>query len=163
MKVSRNNYKNRAKKPQQQNSKWYNAECTNLKSRLKNQAKLMAANPRDPYIRGQYNKVKKLYRKTVKMAKRQHETTMIATLQEKASNPKEFWAFLKKINKGNSVDLSNCNAPGPNEWLHHFSSLNALDPSAVKTAIEHVNNVIEEVESVSNAPETPPSPLMAKI
>ena len=162
MKVSRNNHKNRAKKPQQQNSKWYNAECTNLKSRLKNQAKLMAANPRDPYIRGQYNKVKKTYRKTVKMAKRQYETEMITSLQEKASNPKEFWAFLKKINKGNNVDLTNSNAPGSDDWFRHFSSLNALDPSAVKPVTEHANNVIEEVNSVLNTQDSTTSPLMTK-
>ena len=161
MKISHSKQKC-VKKPKQQNCKWYDAECTSLKNRLKNQARLLISNPKDSYIRGQYNKAKKLYRKTVKMAKRQYEIEMITSLQEKANNPKEFWAFLKKINKGTSIDLSNSNIPSPDEWFQHFSSLNALDPSGIKPVTEQVNNVIQEVETNLNCQVDTPSSIMAK-
>ena len=84
-------------------------------------------------------------------------------LQEKASCPKEFWSFLKKIGKQTNTDQSNSNAPNPDEWLQHFTSLNALDPSAVKPVKEEVDKLIQEVEDRLSSPQGAPSPLMTEM
>ena len=64
MKVSRIKPKFQPVKTKEKSCKWYNSECSGLKTRLKNQACLLMKNPKDPFIRGQYNKTKKMYRKT---------------------------------------------------------------------------------------------------
>ena len=157
MKVSRVRPKPQSTKTQSKSCKWYSSECSSLKTRLKNQARLIMKNPKDPFIRGQYTKTKKLYRKTVKLAKQQYEVETIKTLQEKASNPKEFWKFLKKIDKHNA-NLANNNSPDQEEWLQHFTSLNSLDPSAIKPVNEGVDKIIQEVETkLSNLSDTPSS------
>ena len=65
MKVTKNKPKQPPKKSKSKGYKWYNSECTNLKNRLQNQARLLTKNPKDSYILGQYNKTKKQYRKTL--------------------------------------------------------------------------------------------------
>ena len=122
---------------------WYNKECTSLKKRLQNQARMLAKNPRDPYIRGQYNTAKKQYRKTVKLAKQTYEVEAIQTLQTKASNPKEFWAFLKDL--GKNKEIGENNSPTAEEWLKHFTALNSADPSSKAADSERINNLVRSL------------------
>ena len=79
--------------------KWDGKECSAAKRRLQNQAKLLTKNPKDPYILGQYNIVKKLYRKTVKLAKRAYEVETIKNLEEKHLIQKNFGLFLRNLGK----------------------------------------------------------------
>ena len=86
----------------------------------------------------------------------------IKILQEKATNPKEFWKCLQKIDKSNTVN-TNSNSPSQDEWLQHFTSLNSLDPSGIKPVNEGVNKIIQEVETKLSSPSEPPSPLMKEM
>ncbi len=86
--------------------------------------------------------VKKQYRKTVKLAKRAYEVDTIKTLEEKISSPKEFWSFFKKLGKDNNTTAS----PSPDEWLEHFSSLNANDPSTDPRVAGFVSSLQEKLK-----------------
>ena len=114
------------------------------KSRLRNLANLIAKKPNDPYIRGQYISVKKTYRKTVKQAKRSYEMETIRLLEQKVSDPKSFWSFLKNI--GGSKSQTGDAGPSSDEWLDHFTKLNANDPSSTAGADERVANILESLE-----------------
>ena len=122
--------------------KWYSKECVSAKRRLQNLAKLILKNPKDPYLLGQYNVVKKQYRKIVKQAKHAYEVDTIKMLEEKASNPKDFWAFFKKLGKNDEKSAS----PSPEEWLEHFSSLNANDPSSNPRVAQFVSSLQIKLE-----------------
>ena len=99
---------------------WYNSECIGMKKRLQNLARLLLKHPKDPFIRGQYFKFKKAYRWTVKARKSNFEKQAIDTLQSLSANPKEFWAFLRKLGGGQH----RVNTPLSSEvWANHFSTL----------------------------------------
>ena len=53
-------------KKKEKGKRWCNSECTNMKKRLQDLSRLLMKNPNDPFIRGQYCKVKKDYGKTMK-------------------------------------------------------------------------------------------------
>ena len=123
--------------------KWYSKECSNLKRRLQNLAKLLQRCPRDPYIRGQYCLAKKEYRKTVKKAKQSYEEDAIKILESKTSNPKDFWSYLKSLGrKPQNQDPM----PGPEEWVDHFSSLYAGNHLVNASADERVANIVKSVD-----------------
>ena len=59
--------KRRATKLAKPKSKpWFNSECADSKKRLQNLAKLIVKHPRDPFIVGKYNLVKKQYKNLIK-------------------------------------------------------------------------------------------------
>ena len=145
MRTTRSTPSRKRMKPKQKGFKWYNSECASMKKRLQNQANLLNKNPKDPYIRGQYNKVKKEYRKTVKLTKQAYEIEAIQTLQAKASNPKDFWAFLKSIDQ-KSAKIGESNSPSASEWLDHFTTLNSAGPSS-ETSNIRINEIAQSVRS----------------
>ena len=147
----------------QRGFKWYSEECTNLKTRLKNLARLIVRNPKDPYTTGQYNKAKKLYRKTVKQAKRMYEIDVIQALQNKAANPKEFWSFLKKVGEERKNEAISSSSPGPEEWLQHFTALNATDPSSMGPVTEKVHSLNKEINDELEKVDVSPSLLVANV
>ena len=143
MKTSRNSRKKPPKKRKVHHGlKWYNKEYSELKLRLRNISKLLQKNPRDPNIRGRFVKVKKEFRKTVKSAKRAFEVDLIQTLQDKADDPKAFWAFLKGLGNCDKPSAS----PSSDEWLEHFSNLNSSDPSITCAENERVSNIVRDLE-----------------
>ena len=124
--------------PRKKDFKWYSKECEKLKRRLQNNAKLLQRQPKDPYVRGVYCQAKKEYRKAVKGAKRTFEQDAIKTLEEKASNPKEFWKYLKTLGRqGQSKGIS----PSSEDWVEHFSSLYSGNCSVDSTNAKIVNTV----------------------
>ena len=144
MKTSGGGTKKRPRKARR-GFEWYNRECSSAKRRLQNLARLLSKNPSEPYLLGKYNTTKKHYRKTVKLAKRSFEVDMIKSLEEKASNPKEFWAFLKNLGRGDSTPAS----PSADEWVKHFSSLNANNPSADPRVAEFISLLQKRLETSS--------------
>ena len=89
--------KKKLPKMKEKGKSWYNSECTNTKKRLQNHSRLLMKNPTDPFIRGQYCKVKKGYGKTMKFHRILFEKNAVDRLESLSSNPKKFWSFLKSI------------------------------------------------------------------
>ena len=89
---------NSQKKVRQATDKvWFNPTCQSLKAKLTRLAKSLLKNPKDPIIRGNWNKTKKLYRKTVRDAKFIYQKSEISKLSNfAATDPKLFWSHLKK-------------------------------------------------------------------
>ena len=61
--------KKRPIKSKRHSKKWYNETCKTLKKQFKQLAKHIQKFPKDPYTLGQYNKIKRKYRHTIKSVK----------------------------------------------------------------------------------------------
>ena len=71
--------------------KWYDASCHEVSKRLKNCAKLLAASPNVPHLRGSFCKTRKEYKKLLKLKKREWKNDMISRLENlEHDNPKEY-------------------------------------------------------------------------
>ena len=134
--MSKPGHERKKEKNLEKGPKWFDKVCSAAKRRLQNLAKLLAKNPKDPFVRGKYILVKKEFRKTIKNSKRAHEMDIIKNLEEKASDPKSFWSFLKGISKDDTAPAS----PTSDEWFQHFSALNEKDPSSLSAQDERVAN-----------------------
>ena len=149
MKVAKisNGRKPPEKKTKAKSYKWYDKNCINLKKRLQNLSKLLQKNPKEPYIRGQHQEIKKEYRKSVKRAKQTYEEEVISNLQAKVGNPKEFWSCLKNLGRKTECrDLQ----PSSDQWVEHFSTLytgnhsvNDPDSGRISDITEFVNSQLE--------------------
>ena len=106
---------------------WYNNDCSSLKKRLTNLAKLLTKSPKNSTLRGQFYTLKKEYRKLVKKNKKTFEIDNINKLNGLTQYPKKFWEQLKRMKKGKSSTIGNYISR--DEWIGHFKSLNNKDPS----------------------------------
>ena len=67
-----------------------------MKKRRQNLARLLMKNHNDPFIRGQYSKVKKDNEKTMKFHRINFEKNAVDRLESLSSNPPNVWSFLKE-------------------------------------------------------------------
>ena len=74
---------------------WYNKTCLEKRKQFNQLAKRFKRNPKDPFICGQYQKVKKEYKFLIKSYKKEWEITNIKKLTTLTENPKIFWSHLK--------------------------------------------------------------------
>ena len=137
MKISKPGRKQKRQNKLEKGPKWFDKVCSAAKRRLQNLAKLLVKNPKDPFVRGKYILVKKEFRRAIKNSKRAHEMDIVKNLEEKASDPKLFWSFLKGIGKDDTDPAS----PTLDEWFQHFSALNEKDPSTLSAQDERVANL----------------------
>ena len=72
-------------------------------------------------------KLKKLYRKSFKIARNQFQQKSLDKLTDLARNPKEFWRYASKL-MGKGKQTNDCNVPD-DIWVEHFTNLNSNDPS----------------------------------
>ena len=49
---------------------WYSKNCTLLRKQFTRIAKLLQKDPKNPYVMGQYQKIKKSYKHMIKISKR---------------------------------------------------------------------------------------------
>ena len=134
---------------------WYNQECKQLKSRLKNVANLLIKSPKDPYIRGKLVVLRKQYRKAMRASKKVFEITNLETLQKLKHHPKDFWTHFKKLNKANKSDHGG-NIP-PEQWVSHFHKISSKDPALFPANFDQCNKVKSQVESLSKQAESKPA------
>ena len=70
---------------------------------------------------GQYQEIKKSYKHTIKVSKRQWEINNIQKLSELTEDPKLFWSHLKSLR--GAIKSSTLNVIPPQQWVEHFSKL----------------------------------------
>ena len=125
---------------------WYNANCSSVKKRLQNLARLACKHPKDPYITGKYFAIKKEYKSLIRDAKRSYDNESISKLMQLTNNPKSFWKHLKRVT-GTGKSNQN-NIISPEVWIDHFSSLNRNNPNDLEETNEHVKNTINKVKGL---------------
>ena len=136
-------------RPRKPKSKpWYNNDCVSMKRRLRNLSKLLLKSPKDPVIRGNFIKIKKEYKKTVKQYKKAYEISNINQLEELTNQPKKFWEHLKKIGNASKFGLGYGNYISKETWLDHFRSLNNRDPAVIHQNMEYCKNIENGINGI---------------
>ena len=69
-----------------------------MSRRLKTTAKLLAASPNNPHLRGNLCKTRKQYKKLLKEKKREWKKHMVQRLQQiEEKDPKEYWKLVNEL------------------------------------------------------------------
>ena len=69
---------------------WYNETCETLRRQFEQRAKHVQKFPKNPDTLGQYNKIERKYKHTIKTIKQKWEIENIGVLENLSSNPKLF-------------------------------------------------------------------------
>ena len=84
-------------------------------------AKLLQKDPKNPYVMGTYQKIKKSYKHMIKISRQLWEINNIQKLSQLTENPKLFWSHLKSLR--GAIKSSILNVTSPQQWIEHFSKL----------------------------------------
>ena len=94
-----------------------------LKNEFGQFAKHVQKFPKNHHTLGQYYKIKRKYKHTIKTIKQNQQIENIRILENQSSDSKLFWQHVKKI-KGKTNNTPNqVDSIPPNKWVEHFSSL----------------------------------------
>ena len=116
-------HKKRTMKNKRHSKPWYNETCETLRRQFEQLAKHVQKFPKNPHNLGQYNKIKRKYKHTIKTIKQKWEIENIRVLENLSSNPKLFWQHLKKLRVKTNNSPNQINSIPPKIWVEHFSSL----------------------------------------
>jgi hypothetical protein len=94
----RNTKSRRKQKKKSQKKSWYDETCYEVSKRLKLVAKLLANSPRDPHLRGSFEKTRKEYKRLLKLKKQEWRNSLIKKLESMETNdPKEYWKMVNEL------------------------------------------------------------------
>ena len=117
-------------------------------------AKCFKRNPKDPFICGQYQKVKKEYKFLIKSYKKEWELTNIKKLSTLTENSKAFWSHLKTLRGKSTVTSEAPNLISADAWVKHFSTLchsNQTDQDKIQVAC-NLRKKCDKTDSTLEAP-----------
>ena len=100
---------------------WYGENCTLFRKQFTRIAKLLQKDPKNPYVMGQYQKIKKSYKHMIKISRQLWEINNIQKLSQLTENPKLFWSHLESLR--GAIKSSILNVISPQQWVEHFSKL----------------------------------------
>ena len=104
-------------KPKIKNKKWFNRTCQDLRKDLKRTTKLVDSDPKNPFLRGRFFKIRKQYRSCYKKAKRNYEQEALSNLENcKESN--RFWELLKSLR--NNERQTKADTPNLGKFFDHY-------------------------------------------
>ena len=116
-------YKKRPMKNKIQSKTWYKETCETLRRQFEQLAKHVQKFPKNPHTLGQYNKIKRKYKHTIKTIRQKWKIENIRVLESLSSNPKLFWQYIKRL-RGKANNSSNqVDSIPPKKWVEHFFSL----------------------------------------
>jgi hypothetical protein len=139
----------RQKKPipnsKHRNKKWFDADLVKMRKNLINNAKHFAKQPKDPFVRGRFFKLRKAYAKLCKFKRKQFKISMLQKIDAlHQNNPQEYWNLIREISNNKSLD--NGNAIPPSCWLSHFIGLNTVRNS-FKQRISFLEDQVSKLET----------------
>ena len=138
--------KNKKKKPEK---KWYDNTCFELSKRLKLTTKLLSDDPTNPFLRGSFCKTRKLYKKLLKLKKREWTDNMIKKLEElESKDPKEYWKLVNELRE-KKQDESFFHADAFTDFYQKLFSLSNHSDTEIE---EHVAISLENLPG-SNEPD----------
>ena len=90
-------------KKKYKSKKWYDLSCSEMSRSLNRTAKLLAASPNNPHLRGNFFKNKKMYRKVLRDKKREWKREMVQRLERvEEKDPKEYWKLVNDLREKKS-------------------------------------------------------------
>ena len=138
--------KNRGKKsltPVKKSKPWFDNRCKELKLQYDKLLKCIKRNPFDRSIRFDLNRIRKLYKSTVKNNKRTFEQNIWSNLDNfHKKRPKDFWKLLSDL-KGLDQEFKQNPIP-MDEWVKHFTKLLNTSMKIDPKLDEHITHFIEE-------------------
>ena len=143
-KCQRANKKCKSSSPLTKKSKpWFDNKCKELKIQYDRVLKCAKRNPFERSIKFDLNKIRKLYKSTVKNNKRLFERNIWSNLDKfHKTRPKDFWKLLSDL-KG--LDDEYKQNPIPmDEWVKHFTKLFNTSMKIDPVLDKHITSFIEE-------------------
>ena len=124
--------KNRDTKKKKKNcgkkKKWFDKSCEEAKKEAESAIKNLRRYPKDPVVRGRYNKLKKQYKTLIRTKKRMFRESILMKIQNLESrDPKEFWKLVKDLRERKRNNLSD--NIDPQTWYEWFKKLNQSEIS----------------------------------
>ena len=139
LKGSQNKIRNKKKKYQKKEP-WYSAECRKLKRNIDYTCKALSKNPQNPYIRGNFFKLKKEYKKLTKQTKLKFDQKIVEELENSSTNKNDFWKKYKNIT-GNKL---NAELPNPNDMQEFFKELYSETNNLEDISLPEKNDIVNE-------------------
>ena len=116
-------HKKRSMKNKRHSKPWYNETCETLRRQFEQLAKHVQKFPKNPHTLGQYNKIKRKYKHTIKTIRQKWKIENIRVLESLSSNPKLFWQYIKRLRGKTNNSSNQVDSIPPKKWVEHFSSL----------------------------------------
>ena len=146
VKIAQRQKNKKKKKPEK---KWYDNTCFELSKRLKLTTKLLSDDPTNPFLRGSFCKTRKLYKKLLKLKKREWTDNMIKKLEElESKDPKEYWKLVNELRE-KKQDESFFHADAFTDFYQKLFSLSNHSDTEIE---EHVAISLENLPG-SNEPD----------
>ena len=140
--------------------KWFDYKCYEMNKRLKLVAKLCAASPKNPHLRGNLLKTRKEYRKRLIFKKQEWKHLIIKKLEEiETNNPQEYWKLVKEMReKNNNTTISNSD-----EFTSFFIKLYSLNNNNNNTARAEIEEMVQKSLNRSTDLKTEPEFTLAEL
>ncbi|KAF7640795.1 hypothetical protein LDENG_00013340, partial [Lucifuga dentata] len=139
------------------NDKWFDNECKNLRKQLRNLSNQKHRDPDNQNIRLHYGETLKQYKNTVRKKRDQHVRNQLHAIEESIKT-NHFWENWNTLNKQKHDDLPIQNG---NIWVNHFSNL--FGPIEKNEQQKHIQDKLQSLESTINDYQNPlDSPITLK-
>ena len=123
------------------NDKWFDEECKNLRKKLRNLSNQKHRDPENLSLRLHYGESLKQYRNTLRKKKEQHVRNQLNVIEESIDS-NHFWENWKTLNKQQHEELSIQNG---DVWVNHFSNL--FGSITKNKEQKHIHDQIQILES----------------
>ena len=112
-----------SKKHRKRRNTWFDKDCCTQKRLFREIQKDLSKDPKNPFLRGRFCKIRKTYKKLLKMKKQEEKDSIISQLSLLRNvNPKLYWQLIEKL-KGTDTKDSLVDDINPEEWIAHFKNL----------------------------------------
>ena len=100
---------------------WFDKSCFELKKEVLRLGKLVSKFPFDPFLRGRFFVVKKIFKKMVKSKKKIFKKSLLQKIANfESKNPKEYWEMV------NDLRQKSTDAVDVDEWFQYFTKLSSI-------------------------------------
>ena len=128
-------------KTQRNKNKWFDQDCDTKRRLFRQLQKSLQKDPKNPFLRGLFNKEKKAYKKLLRHKKQLSKDRLISELSVLGStNPKMYWQIIDKLRNPDENEPLSSDIP-TEDWVTHFKNL-----SLQSYADDSLNEEIENLE-----------------
>ena len=138
--------------------KWHDQDCSTVLTSLKKTSKLLAADPKNPWLKGKIIQESKDYKRLVKLKQKLFTDNLFSQLKTMhGSDPKQYMDLVNSLRSGNFDKKKNSDieAIEPDEWFDNFSSLLGKSINKSKSDDEMENYFNENVDRISSELDNP--------
>ena len=129
--------------------KWYDKDCKNLRTKLRNLSNQKHREPDNQITRQQYCETLKQYKNTVRKKRNLHTRSQLQDIEDSIKT-NNFWENWKKLNKQKQDELPIQNG---DIWVNHFSKL--FGPIEKNNEQRQIHDKLKNLESIIKDYQTP--------